>query len=326
MNEKQKILDKENKSVRTAVIYFPVIILIAGGFGLFFPNFSMPLNPAVPYLLGVVMFTMGLTIKAPDFKIILEKPQSVIIGFFSQYLIMPLTGLGIGVLLNLDPLLIVGLILLGSVPGGASSNIVAYLAKGNVALSVAMTTLSTLLAPLVTPLILLWLAGSYLPVSFWSMLTDIMQMVIVPVLLGLIVRVLSKKFVEKITPMIPWISVSVLALVIAGIMAGNADVFLSSAAVAIFAVILHNAIGFMLGYAAAKIGRLDRRERRTVAIEVGMQNAGLAAALANSHFSPLAALPAAIATIWHNIGGALFSFILGMIDNAREKSQMNKRK
>src|SRR5699024_353779 len=143
-----------NKSARIAVLYFPIIILLAGAFGITFPEFSMPLNSAVPLLLGVVMFTMGLTITLPDLKIIVKKPQAVFIGFASQYLIMPLLGLGIGVLLNLDPLLIVGMVLLGSVPGGASSNIVAYLAKGNVALSVAMTTLSTLLAPLVTPLIL----------------------------------------------------------------------------------------------------------------------------------------------------------------------------
>src|SRR5699024_11036246 len=136
------------------------------------------------------MFTMGLTITTPDLKIIVEKPQSVIIGFFSQYLIMPLTGLGIGVLLNLDPLLIVGMVLLGSTPGGASSNIVAYLARGNVALSVAMTTLSTLLAPIMTPLLVLWLAGNYLPVNFWDMLVQIMQMVIIPVVLGLMVRYL----------------------------------------------------------------------------------------------------------------------------------------
>src|SRR5699024_6251367 len=190
---------------------------------------------------------------------------------------------------------------------------------GNVALSVAMTTLSTLLAPIMTPLLVLWLAGNYLPVNFWSMLVQIMQMVIIPVVLGLIVRSVSRKIVEKLAPAIPWISVFVLALVIVGIMAGNAEVFLGSAIVSIIAVILHNTIGFILGYVAAKLGRLEKRERRAVAVEVGMQNAGLSAALANSNFSPLAALPSAIATIWHNVGGALFSFLLGLIDNYHAK-------
>src|SRR5699024_5144389 len=148
------------------------------------------------------------------------------------------SDLSIGIMLGLDPLLIVGMVLLGSTPGGASSNIVAYLARGNVALSVTMTTLSTLLAPIMTPLLVLWLAGNYLPVNFWDMLVQIMQMVIIPVVLGLMVRYLSKKIVEKLAPVIPWISVFVLALVIVGIMAGNAEVFLGSAVVSIIAVIL----------------------------------------------------------------------------------------
>jgi len=321
MNKFQKGQNKEENSTRIAVIYFPIIILFAGVFGLFFPDISLPLNSLVPYLLGIVMFTMGLTITTPDLKIIIKMPQAVFIGFLAQYIIMPITGLSIGIMLGLDPLLIVGMVLLGSTPGGASSNIVAYLARGNVALSVTMTTLSTLLAPVMTPLLVLWLAGSYLPVNFWDMLMQILQMVIIPVVLGLFIRVYSTKIIKKISPAIPWISVGVLALVIVGIMAGNVEVFLDSALITIVAVILHNTVGFLLGYFAAKLGRLDKRERRAVAVEVGMQNAGLSAALANNNFSPLAALPSAIATIWHNVGGALFAFAIGLIDQVKRSNE-----
>lgn len=311
--------NKETRSAYYAVLVFPVVIIFAAAFGLFFPDISMPLNSAVPTLLGVIMFTMGLTITPPDFKLIIKMPQAVLIGVVAQYLIMPLTALGVGLMFQLDPLLIVGMVLLGSSPGGASSNIVAYLCGGNVALSVSMTTISTLLAPVLTPLLTLWLAGSYLKVDFMSMLTQILQMVIVPVVLGLLVRFFAKKIVEKIIPIIPWISVLVLSLVIVGIMAGNAEVFMGSALVVIFAVMTHNIIGFALGYLAARLGGLGPRERRAVTVEVGMQNAGLSAALANSNFSPLAALPSAIATIWHNVGGALLSLVFRLADRSKVK-------
>lgn len=314
--------DRERRSARIAVLAFPVIIVAAGAFGLFAPKAAMPLNPMVPYLLGVVMFTMGLTMKAPDLKLIVRMPHAVLIGFIAQFTIMPLVGLWVAMLFNFEPLLVVGMVLLGSVPGGASSNIVAYLARGNVALSVAMTTLSTILAPFLTPLVILWLAGSYLPVDFWSMFSQIMQMVIVPVILGLLVRLFAGKFVNAIAAAIPWTSVFVLSLVIAGIMARSADVVMSSAGAVVLAVILHNSVGFALGYLAAWAGRLGVRERRAVAVEVGMQNAGLAAALANSHYGPLASLPAAVATIWHNLGGALLASLFGLIERRQLKSNV----
>lgn len=312
---------RERRSARIAVLVFPIIIVAAGAFGLFFPGVALPLNPLVPYLLGVVMFTMGLTMKAPDLKLIVRMPQAVAIGFVAQFTIMPLVGLGLAVLFGFEPLLVVGMVLLGSVPGGASSNIVAYLARGNVALSVAMTTLSTILAPFITPFIVLWLAGSYLPVDFGSMFFQIMQITIIPVALGIIVKLVAGKFVEAISAVIPWVSVSVLSLVIAGIMARSAGVVMASAGLVVLAVILHNATGFTLGYMAAWAGRLGARERRAVAVEVGMQNAGLAAALANSHYGPLASLPAAVATIWHNIGGALLAALFGLIERRQDAAK-----
>lgn len=315
---------RERRSARIAVLAFPLVIIAAGAFGIFAPAVALPLNPWVPYLLGVVMFTMGLTMKAPDLKLIVKMPHAVLIGFIAQFTIMPLVGLGVALLFHFEPMLVAGMVLLGSAPGGASSNIVAYLARGNVALSVAMTTLSTILSPFLTPLILLWLAGSYLPVDFWSMFTQIMQIVIVPVVLGLIVRLVAGKFVEAVSAAIPWTSVFVLALVIAGIMARSSEVVMASAGVVVLAVIIHNSVGFALGYLAAWAGRLGVRERRAVAVEVGMQNAGLAAALANSHYGPIASLPAAVATIWHNVGGALLATLFGVIERRQEAVKARK--
>ena len=292
-----------------AVAVFPIVILIAGIIGTVFPAIALPLNSYVPLMLGVVMFTMGLTLNLPDIQMIIRKPQAVILGIIAQYTIMPGTAWLIGTVLQLPNQLLVGLVLLGSAPGGMSSNIVAYLARGNVALSVAMTSVSTLLSPLLTPLIVLALAGHYVPVDAWGMMKQILLMVIAPVCLGLVFRLWGRG-VQRALPVIPWLSVGVLSLVIAGIMAKSSEVVLTAAIPAIIAVILHNAAGFGLGLLAAYAGRLPEAERRAVAVEVGMQNAGLAAALANANYSPAATVPAAIATVWHNLAGAVFAALV----------------
>lgn len=308
-------LISEKDSIRMAVTIFPIIIFIAGMFGIFFPSITLPLNPYVIYMLGVVMFTMGLTLTAPDLAEIAKMPRAVVIGCVAQFAIMPLAGWLVAVTMQLDPLLIVGMVLLGSSPGGASSNIVAYLARGNVALSIAMTSVSTLLAPILTPLLVWLLAGQYLPVDFWAMFKQVMQMVMVPVLLGMAARYYFRDTIVKILPYIPWVSMLVLAILIAGIMSKTGSVVIGSAITVFIAVILHNAFGFSLGYLAARFTGLAERERRAIATEVGMQNAGLAAALANANYAPMAVLPAAIATIWHNIAGAILAFIFNRFEH-----------
>lgn len=311
----------EKRQAARAVLVFPLLIVIAGVIGVAFPDTFIGLNSLVPWLLGLIMFAMGLTLKLPDLKILRTAPHAVAIGFFCQYTIMPFTAFGIALLLNFEPLLIVGMVLMGSVPGGASSNIVAYLANGNVALSVTMTSLSTLLAPVVTPFLVLLLAGNYLPVDFMAMLLQIMQMVIVPVVLGITVQIFARRLVNYVAGVVPWFAVSVLFFVIVGIMAGSAEVVLGSALLVIIAVVMQNAVAFSLGYAAARLGRLKPRERRAVAVEVGMQNGGLAAALANENYAPLASLPAAIGTIWHNVGGAILALIFGVADRKADTSR-----
>lgn len=303
-------------SSRIAVTVFPLIILIAGAVGTLLPAVAMPLNAYVPVLLGIVMFGMGLTLTAPDLRVIVRQPQAVLIGCVAQYVIMPGAAWAIGTLLHLSPQLLVGLVLLGAAPGGTSSNIVAYLARGNVALSVAMTTVSTLLSPILTPLIIWLLAGRYVPVDALAMMKQIVMIVIIPVVLGLLVRMIGRSRIQPMIPVVPWLSVAVLAFVIAGIMAKSADVVLNAALPAIAAVILHNAVGFALGLGAGLVGRLGPAERRAVAVEVGMQNAGLAAALAVANYSPTASVPAAIATVWHNVAGAVFAWLIARDRNA----------
>ena len=299
------------------MIAFPVVILVFGALGTIVPEAAAPITPYVPTLLGVVMFLMGLTLRMPDLKLLIRAPHAVLIAVVSQFVIMPIAGWGIAMLLNMEPLLVVGMVLLGSVPGGASSNIVAYLARGNVALSVAATSVSTVLSPFLTPLLVLWLAGNRLEVDPQSMFQSIIRMVLVPVVVGALVQLGARKFLPVIAPVVPWVAVTVLALVIAGIMSGSAEVVLTSGLLVIVAVIAHNTFGFLLGYGVARLAGFKDRERRSIAVEVGMQNAGLAAALANSYYGPLASLPAAIATVWHNLGGSIFATILSTMDRKR---------
>ena len=301
---------QKSASTSIAVIGFPLMIVAFGAVGVIWPNSVSPIAPHIPELLGVVMFLMGLSLKVEDLKVLKSAPYSVLIAVVAQYLIMPLLGYAIAICLNLEPLLVAGLVVLGAVPGGASSNIVAYLAGGNVALSVAATSVSTILAPLLSPVLVLWLVGSRVEVDAGAMVTQILQMVLVPVLLGVLVQLVLRQAVEKLAPVVPWLSAAALAVVIAGIMSGSSDTILQSGLIVVIAVMIHNALGFCLGFLAAKLAGLQERERRSIAIEVGMQNAGLAATLSSLSFGPLAALPAAVATIWHNISGAIFAFIL----------------
>lgn len=309
-----------------SVLAFPIIIIFAGLLGLVFHEQASALGPAITPLLGVVMFFMGMTIALPDLKILATKPHAVILGAIAQYIIMPLAGLGVGVALQLDPILIVGMVVLGSAPGGASSNIVAYLANGNVALSVCTTAVSTLVAPLMTPLLILWLAGSYVDVSFAAMLKQILTIVLIPVLLGVLVRIVAKRLVSRVSSVIPWLSIAALAVVIAGIMAANAQVLASALGMVFVAVVLHNAFGFALGWAAARLARLGYRERRAISVEVGMQNAGLAAALCHQNFEPMSALPSAVATIWHNVAGALLATGFGVVDSHNHWTNQEKER
>lgn len=229
----------------------------------------------------------------------------MVLGIVAHYVIMPGAGWLIAVALNLEPQLAVGLILVGCAPSGTASNVMAFLAKGDVALSVAVASVSTLIAPIVTPVLVFFLAGSFLNIDAGSMVLDIVKTVLLPVIGGLAARLFLKKLVAKGLPALPWASAVVISLIVAVVVAGSASKIVAAGGIVFFAVVLHNGFGLGLGYLAGKLGRLDDKARRALAFEVGMQNSGLAATLATAHFTPFAALPSAVFSLWHNVSGAI---------------------
>lgn len=297
----------EERSAKIAVTLFPLLVLAGGAIALLTPETFSGYSKAINPLLMIIMFGMGLTLTLPDFALVIRKPLPVLLGVVAQYLIMPLLGLGISLLLQLPPALAAGVILVGCAPGGTASNVVTYLAKGDVALSVTMTSISTLLAPVFTPLLTLWLAGQYLPVDAGSMAKTIVQIVLIPVVLGLVLRSLLPRFVDRVLPALPWVSVIAITAVVVIVVAGSAASIFSAGLLILLAVILHNAGGIALGYGTAKLFKQPIASRRTMAIEVGMQNSGLASGLAKQYFTPEAALPGAVFSVWHNLSGALIA-------------------
>ncbi|MGG5172457.1 bile acid:sodium symporter family protein [Pseudarthrobacter sp. J1738] len=298
-------LAAEAKVAKLAVTIFPLLVIVAGLLGFLIPGVFKPLAPTVPYLLGVIMFCMGLTLTPPDFASVARRPWAVLLGILAHYVIMPGAGWVIAKALNLPPELAVGVILVGCAPSGTASNVMAFLAKGDVALSVAVASVSTLIAPLVTPALTLFLAGSFLHVDAGAMVWDITKTVLLPVIAGLLARLFLKNLVAKLLPALPWASAVVISLIVAIVVAGSASKLVAAGGIVFLAVVLHNGFGLALGYLAGKVGRLDQRARRALAFEVGMQNSGLAATLAAAHFSPLAALPSAVFSLWHNVSGAI---------------------
>ncbi|EWS80425.1 Bile acid:sodium symporter [Brachybacterium phenoliresistens] len=312
----------EDRSARVAVTVFPLLVLAGAGLGFALPGPAVSVLPYVNTLLAVIMFGMGLTLTLPDFALVARRPLPVLLGVIAQYVIMPLVGLGVSVLLQLPPELAAGVILVGCAPGGTASNVIAYLAKADTALSVTMTSISTLLAPLLTPLLTLWLAGQYMPVDGAAMALSIVKIVLVPVILGLVVRLLLGRFVDRILPALPWISVAAIAVVVFAVVGNSAALIASAGLLVLLAVILHNGLGFLLGYGIARALKQPIRSARTVSIEVGMQNSGLAAGLAAQYFSPAAALPGAVFSIWHNLSGALLAAIYRRTDAGRAPSAL----
>ncbi len=287
--------------------YFAIWVILVATVAYIVPAPFLSLGGYITILLGVVMFGMGLTLKPVDFQLVLKKPLPVITGVMAQFILMPLGALLIAYLLNLPNDLAAGLVLLGSVPGGTASNVMVYLAKGNLALSVAMTSLSTLLAPILTPLILLTLAGQWLPVDPIAMFLSIVQVIILPITLGLVIRKLFPNTVEKSLHVVPLISVLAIIIIVSAVVSANVENIATSGAVIFSAVILHNLFGLGLGYGTGTLMKLDEGTRRAISIEVGMQNSGLGVALASAHFGPLAALPSVIAAVWHNISGPILA-------------------
>ena len=288
-----------------------VLVLAAALLALTFPNVLQQIRPTcINYLLGVVMFGMGLTLNLNDFKIVFSRPKDVIIGCLAQFTIMPLLAWGLATVFQLDEALALGVVLVGCCPGGTASNVITYLAKGDLALSVGMTGVSTLLAPLLTPLLTWALAGKTVDVNVAGMLLSILWVVILPIVVGLIVKWLWPKFTEKATDYLPAISTIAIALIVAIVIAANANNLMAGGLIIVVVVMLHNLCGLSLGYLIGRVLGLSEPKKRAISIEVGMQNSGLASSLATIHFAayPLATIPGAIFSVWHNISGAMVAY------------------
>ena len=298
---------RQDRSARIAVTVFPLIMFGAFLAAFFSPSTFVPLAGYMTPLLAITMLGMGMTLSIPDFTMIARHPKPVILGVLSQYAVMPLVGWSVANLLPLSPELKVGIILIGCVPGGTTSNVVSYLAKGNTALSVSMTAFSTMLAPIITPLLTLWLAGTYMQVPAGSMALSIVQIVLLPVGAGLACNVFFHKQVARIQPAMPWVSVVAIAAVVAAVASKSQPLIATAGPLMFAAIALENATGYALGYAVARAFGASRADRRTIGIEVGLQNAGLGSTLALQYLSAAVAAPCAVATFWHTITGSLLA-------------------
>ncbi|AVL77558.1 MULTISPECIES: bile acid:sodium symporter family protein [Staphylococcus] len=296
-----------SKVSKFATNTFLVWMLIAAVIGFIFPMQLSTLSNWVPYLLGIVMLGMGLTIDPKDFKIIFQAPRSVIIGVVLQYTIMPLSAFLIVKLFHLPSEIAIGVILVGCCPGGTSSNVMSYLANANVALSVAITSVSTLLAPFLTPALIYLFAHEWLQVSFISMFWSVVQVILIPIIIGFVLQKLFKTFADKTATALPIVSVVAISLILASVVGSSKAQILATGLLIFAVVILHNLIGYILGYTFAKILKLDRPDKKAVSIEVGMQNSGLAVSLATVHFNPLSAVPGAVFSLIHNITGPILA-------------------
>ena len=290
--------------------WFPAWVLGGALLALWKPAlFTWFSGPWIVWGLAVVMLGMGITLNVADFASVMRIPRTVALGFVAQYTIMPLLGWSVAKLLALPPAFAVGLILVACCPGGTASNVVTYLARANVALSVIMTMCSTLAAVVMTPLLTGWLAGAYVPVDAWGIFLTTAQVVLAPILLGLLLHHKAPRLTEFILPVGPVVSVLVISLIVASIIGQNAAAIFTHGPQLLLAVFLLHAGGFALGYVATKWCGYDRIVARTVSIEVGMQNSGLGAVLAKTRFAaePLTAVPSALSSVCHSLLGSLLA-------------------
>ena len=288
---------------------FPLWAPLAAVFGLFFSGLLDGWGAAIVPLLTVVMLCMGLTLKPRDFIDVGRHRLAFLAGLALQFSVMPLMALLIATVFRLGPELTVGLVLVGSVAGGTASNVMTFLARGNVALSVAMTATSTLAGVVMTPLLLRLLVGSTVEVPAGDMLASLFRIVLLPVLAGVVLNRLFEPAIRRVLPFLAPLAVAAILLIIAIVVALNAGRLREVGLAVVFATLLHNVSGLALGYLAAWALRFEPAVRRTLAIEVGMQNSGLATALALKFFAPAAALPGAIFSVWLNVTGAVFAAI-----------------
>lgn len=279
-----------------------------------------PIVPYISYLLGVIMLGMGLTMSLDDFKLVFQRPKDVFCGVAFRYCIMPLIGFGVAKLLGLPPALAAGVVLLGTCPSGTASNVMSFLAKGDTALSVTVSSVNTVLAPVLTPYMFLMLAGTFIPIDVTALFVEIVKIVLLPVATGVVLRMVAGSVVERIGKIVPAVSVVFIITILTSVVAVNAGRLATVGSILILAVFLHNGLGLLLGYGTAHGVGMAERKARAITFEIGMENSGLAVALAMAHLDPMAALPAALCSIWQNISGSLLAGYWGAKDDPEEHS------
>lgn len=285
-----------------------VIVLLVAALSLIVPaSFLWIDTKTINPLLGVIMFGMGLTLSPHDFRIVLSHPKDILIGCLAQFTVMPLLAFGLAWAFSLPKELALGVILVGCCPGGTASNVITYLAKGDLALSVGMTATSTLLAPVLTPLLVWLMAGTMVDVDTMGMLLSIVYVVIVPIICGLLCQRFLPRITKCVVPYLPALSSIAIAMVVGIVVSHNADRLLVGGLMVVVVVMAHNLLGLLIGYILGRLLRLTRPKCVALSIEVGMQNSGLASSLAVLHFAafPFATIPGAVFSVWHNISGAM---------------------
>jgi BASS family bile acid:Na+ symporter len=299
-----------NRVLTLSTNMFPVWVLLGGGLALYQPSwFAWFSGEWITWGLAVIMLGMGITLSVEDFRAVVRTPGAVAAGFAAQYVIMPSLGWLVARRLNLEAPLAVGLILVACCPGGTASNVVTYLARANVALSVLMTMCSTFGAIVMTPLLTKWLAGTYVPVPAWGLFVSTLKVVLAPLVIGIALNHFLPRLVKAMIPVSPLVSVLTITMICASIIGESAEQLLTSGSRLLLAVALLHACGFALGYLAAWLLRYNPNDCRTISIEVGMQNSGLGASLAKQHFAqmPLAPLPCAISATCHSVFGSILA-------------------
>lgn len=304
--------------------YMALIVLAVAALALFVPQSSLWIDTSwINYLLMVVMFGMGLTMKPRDFALVFKRPKDILVGTAAQFIIMPALAFGLSKLFQLDPALTAGVVLVGTCPGGTSSNVITYLSKGDVALSVGMTSVNTMLAPLLTPAITWLLLQTTVRVDVWAMFWSIIQVIIIPVALGFVINRFFGKFTEKAVAVLPSVSTVAICLIIAAVVSHNAEKIYTSGVLVFAVVILHNLLGYAGGFGLGKLLKMPPEKVKALSIEVGMQNSGLATSLAGTAFSGLAmaTVPGAVFSVWHNISGAILAGFYRKWKNSSENEK-----
>lgn len=291
--------------------YIVGFIILLSTIAFIIPEYFVGAVTYTPLFLGIAMFGMGLTISMDDFLIILRNPKDILVGVVAQYTIMPFIAWLLCSVFFLPADIAIGVILVGCCPGGTASNVITYIAKGDVALSVGMTTVSTLLAPCITPCLIYLIGGTWIDIELVPMIMTVIKVVLIPIILGIGVQILLDRHINLIRPVSPLLSMIAIVIIIAAIIAVNKNAILTSGLITLIVVCLHNLSGLLIGLGVAKLFRFNYDKTSALAIEVGMQNSGLAVAIATANFAinPLAALAGAIFSVWHNISGSIFASI-----------------